>query len=333
MKLYLPSGNDGFATIKLMICGAENNSSAYLPLDDVAERMARGERFLVPDPFDAAGRPHLLRCCERQELRRPATFRFLVLSVKDKEMRRGGMAGCGGAWLHSLPLLDTENVLCIAKRNGIYRWRRAAETICNVAVLNRQDRIVFAHTEQRALGQVTDRGAFVAYCLSVEDDAPCVFSDDYVRFIMADKAPVPPRDERLLGFVGERRFYLRPELNDAPLNHLIRMGRVPMEGGEDAEARELFTTCFEEMAARGYLTVGSVPPADAEKVFYAIAPWRHAALAVDAQGRCLAYARDGGDIRPFHSLLLLAACRRGERICCADLPRFLHQRKQELLLR
>lgn len=331
MKLYFHPDNDGSAAIRLMLCATETNRTYdYLSLPEVAERMARGERFRVPDAFLLTGQTHELRCCVRQEVAAPADVLFLVASVRDKEMQRGGMAGSGGAFQHLLPRLGTDNVLCVAERRGVYRWRRAAAPIRNVAVLNRQDSVVFAHVEHRSYAPISGKGRDFCYCLTVEDDAPCVFFDGCIRFIMADKAPVPPRDERPAGYVGTRRFYLRPELNDAPLKHLIRMARVPLEGGEDAEARAHFLSCFEHLAAKGNFFAGSVPPAAAENVFYAVAPWRRAALATDAEGNCLACAWDGTDVRYLNSLLLLAAWRRGEVIPCADLPRFLSLRHKAI---
>lgn len=330
MKLYFHPDNDSSAAVKLMLCGAENNMTyEYISLPEVAERMARGERFCVPDPFAMTGPAHELRCCVRQEVTEPADVLFLIASVRDKETRRGGMAG-GGAFQHILPQLGMGNVLCVAERHGVYRWRCAKDKISNVAVLNRQDAVVFAHVEHRSYAPLSGKGKDFCYCLSVEDDAPCAFFDGGIRFIMADKAPEQPRDERPLSYVGTRRFYLRPELNDAPLKHLIRMARVPMEGGEDAEARERFLSCFEHLAAKGNLFVGSVPPASAKNVFYAVAPWQRAALAEDAKGNCLAYAWDGTDGRHLNSLLLLAAWRRGEVVNCADLPRFLSLRHKAI---
>lgn len=329
MKLYFHPDNDTSAAIKLMLCGTDADKTyAYLPLPEVAERLARGERLGVPDPFSS--QVHELRGCVRQEVTGPADVLFLVAEVRSKEMRRGGMAGSGGAFQHLLPRLGTDNVLCVSVRHGVYRWRRATESIRNIAVLSRQDTVAFAHVEHRSYAPLSGKGRDFCYCLSVADDAPCVLFDGCIRLILADKAPETPRDERPLGYVGTRRFYLRPELNDAPLKHLIRMVRVPMEGGEDAESRARFLSCFEHLAARGNFFVGSVPPAAADHVFYAVAPWQRAALAEDAAGNYLACAWDGTDARNLNSLLLLAAWRRGEVVSCADLPRFLNLRHKAL---
>lgn len=329
MKLYFHPDNDTSAAAKLMVCGDENTKdTAYLSLPDVAERLARGERLWVPDPFSS--QVHELRGCVRQTVTEPADVLFLVACVRGKETRRGGMAGSGGAFRHLLPRLGTENVLCVAVRRGVYRWRRATDTIRNVAVLNRQGAVAFAHVEHRSYAPLSGKGRDFCYCLSVADDAPCVLFDGCIRLILADKAPETPRDERPLGYGGTRRFYLLPELQDAPLKHLIRMARVPLEGGGDAEARARFLSCFEHLAAKGNFFVGSAPPAAAENVFYAVAPWQRAALAEDAAGNCLAYAWDGTDARHLNSLLLLAAWRRGEAILCADLPRFLNLRHRAI---
>lgn len=189
MNVYFPSDDPRCGELRLMLSG-----DTYLSLSELAERTARGERFEVCDPFTRE--PHALLSCTCAPLDRLAEARSLVLFVKNKETCSGGVCGSGRAWSHRLPLLGAENALCIAERHGLYRWRRAAQRINNVAVLNRWGVVDFAHAEEKALCRLSARSGYTVYTLRLADDAPCAFFDGRIRFIMAEQVPTEAVNHR-----------------------------------------------------------------------------------------------------------------------------------------